>query len=268
MAIPTLSLRKQRDCDHLLKTTPTADDYDTLVEPPFYLELDGHIRGVYTRLPAKDRLRLHGFARSVPLSNTRRTGGLPQLAAVLGFQPRIKMRQDYCRASKLSMDAPKLLHEAESIGQWVEEQFEHYLPVARRAQNAVVDQHVEREWRMQGTSFTTAYLNQNQALQYHRDRGNFGEVFSNLIVLRRGVAGGQLVLPEYRVALPQDDGCMLMFDGANIIHGVTPLRKLHKDGYRTGLVYYATEAMKHCYPYELEMERIAASRTDIEERFR
>lgn len=266
--IPTIKLERVRDATDLLKTTPKPDHATRLLQPPFYFEIDGQVRGVYSRLDKAETTRLHQFTRKIPLQSQRRTNGMPQMSAVLGFQPRQKMRQDWCRASALTQAHPDLYGFAAGVGRDLQKKFEELLPDAWERQAASVEENVLAEYRIPGTAFTTAYVNQNRALQYHRDTGNFKDVYSNLIVLRRGMAGGHLVLPEYGVALPQDDGAMLMFDGAGIIHGVTPLRKRQQSGYRIGLVFYATAAMQRCYPYEEEMQRIQHSRTKTEETFR
>jgi hypothetical protein len=114
---------------------------------------------------------------------------------------------------------------------------------------------VHADWRPTNTPFTTCNFNVNHAIKYHRDSGNFKGVFSNVLILKDGIAGGQLVFPELGIAFEQADGALGIFDGQKWIHGVTALQKTKPNGYRASIVYYALSGMKDCYPYKEEVAR-------------
>jgi len=110
---------------------------------------------------------------------------------------------------------------------------------------------------MEGTPFTSGIVNKNNPLKYHHDSGNFKNVLSNMIVLKRGVKGGRLSCPEYDIKFECDDNCVVIFDGAQILHGVTPIIKPEgEETYRYSVVYYSLEQMWKCDSVNEEVKRI------------
>jgi hypothetical protein len=49
---------------------------------------------------------------------------------------------------------------------------------------------------------------------------------------------------------------MVFFKGQEILHGVTPCTFKNKGAYRASIVNYTLNQLKHCYPYEKELERL------------
>jgi hypothetical protein len=79
------------------------------------------------------------------------------------------------------------------------------------------------EWVIPGTPFTTITVNNSYSTGVHVDKGDLDSGFSCLAVLRRGdYMGGQLVFPEYRVAVDMQDGDLLLMD-AHSWHGNTTM---------------------------------------------
>ena len=58
----------------------------------------------------------------------------------------------------------------------------------------MVAEKVKEDWIIEGTPFTSGIINKNNKLKYHIDSGNFKGVMSNMIVLKKDVDGGHLVL--------------------------------------------------------------------------
>ena len=110
-----------------------------------------------------------------------------------------------------------------------------------------------------GSLFTTGSINKNSAISYHHDRGNLRGAWSAMLVVRRAVTGGDLVLPEYGCVLRLRDGDALLFDGQSTLHGVTPL-SVSPGGYRYTLVYYTLEQIWRCLAPLAELERIQSAR--------
>jgi hypothetical protein len=67
-----------------------------------------------------------------------------------------------------------------------------------------------------------------------------------MLVLREGMKGGWLVLPEYDARFFLRNNSIFMFDGQQILHGVTPMAKEREDGYRYSIVYYSLRGMWKC----------------------
>lgn len=82
------------------------------------------------------------------------------------------------------------------------------------------------DWRIGDTPFTTITVNNTYPTGVHTDVGDLLEGFSTLAVLRRGsYSGGNLVFPEYRVAVDMQHGDVLLMD-AHEWHGNVALTDL------------------------------------------
>lgn len=112
------------------------------------------------------------------------------------------------------------------------------------------------DWRIGSTAFTTVTVNNTYSTGVHKDAGDLPEGFSTLAVTRRGdFIGGQLVLPQYRVAFDMRDGDLLLFD-AHEWHGNTNMYCPHQDAplarpcpqgcERVSLVAYYRTKVQHC----------------------
>jgi len=106
-------------------------------------------------------------------------------------------------------------------------------------------QKIERELRIQGTVFTTATVNQDWATSVHRDRGDFPDGMSCLVVLGNGFKGGFLAFPRRNVLVKMRHGDMIMMD-SHEPHGNTELN-VQKDGKRLSLVCYVRTDLQLCH---------------------
>jgi len=121
------------------------------------------------------------------------------------------------------------------------------------------------EWRIgEARLWTSGVVNDTAALPYHRDGFNF-PTWSAMPVMRRGVRGGLLHLPEFGVALACADSTVCLFPGRRWVHGVTPLTRARAgDGYRISVVYYALRGMRDCRSAAEETRRAQLKRTERE----
>jgi hypothetical protein len=121
------------------------------------------------------------------------------------------------------------------------------------------------DWRIgEAKLWTSGVVNDTAALPYHRDGFNF-PTWSAMPVLRRGVRGGYLHLPEFGLALACADSTVALFPGKLWVHGVTPLTRVRAgDGYRISIVYYALRGMRDCRTAAEETRRAQLKRTERE----
>jgi hypothetical protein len=120
------------------------------------------------------------------------------------------------------------------------------------------------EWRLApGSLWTSGVINYVSQLPYHRDGNNF-DAWSVMPVLRYGVRGGYLHIPEYGIVAPCRNGQVVAFYGKRVVHGVTPMRRLRPDGYRISCVYYALRGLRNCAEYAVEVGRARRRRTERE----
>lgn len=209
---------------------------------------------------------LHEAASKIKYpTNAKRTNGLPVKNRSFGFTTRNVIRGDYCSAASLARESSRVHIELCDFAAEIASVYSQCLPAAfedhaRRAINRIAS-----EWNLGDQDvFTSGNANRNNAIAYHYDTGNIKGACSAMIVLRRSVSGGELILPEYDVGIYLDDGDCLFFDGQGLLHGVTPL-VVENGGYRISLVYYTLDQMWKCLTGTQELERIKKEKTEREQ---
>lgn len=257
-----IDLIKVRDCSSLLKTTPNKSHYSKVIRDDAIFYKNGKAVGIYKRIENKDLKGIRKASLNTKLSKSSRTRGLPTQSSIFGSLPRIARRNDYCRFSSHTKNET---HNTKAVFDFMPllvDIYKQYLPDALKRDTSIINQEVEDDYKIkENMPFLTANINVNHAIKYHRDTGNFKGNLSNVLILRGDIIGGELVFPEYDFALSQEDGYLAIFDGQREIHGVMPIMQLGDNPYRASIVYYSLEQMKHCYPYKMEVERLAKAAT-------
>lgn len=253
----TFELVKIRDCSELLKKTPEKSDYNLLFREDTLFTKNGQAVGLYLKVDKGLSNLLRKACLTTKCVKTYRANALPTQSSVFGALPRVAIRNDYCRYSAQTKSEPTNTNALFGFIPHLLEIYKKYLPKQYERDMTIVSTNVDKDYALQENSpFTTANINVNHAIKYHRDAGNFKGNLSNVLILRDGIEGGELVFPEYGFALEQADGYLAIFDGQSEIHGVMPIKQTKTNPYRASIVYYTLENMKHCYPYKMEVERL------------
>ena len=247
--------------DGICGTHPTSGDFDRVITGDALLRYEGVDVGVYVNLGKSLVRPVRSVATGTKYDSTSRTSGLPTQSSVFGALPRNPLRVDYCRFSRKSSNERDHFRDAFRFAETVDELYRAHLPGPYKLHRELVDSRVHKDWRAGDYPFTTCNFNVNHAIRYHRDSGNFKGVFSNVLVLRDSCSGGELVFPEFRVALAQSDAALCLIDGQKWTHGVMPIKRHTAKAYRASIVYYALERMADCYPYKEERARFSKVRT-------
>ena len=239
-----------------------------VVDEPCRLWHGEKLVGVYTGLQGGALSDAEAVAAQSRYSETRRTNGLSQTSVVYGSLPRVSVRNDYCRRTAPSMGNPALYAKACSVAQAIAAAYHEHLPheYAHHLQHSTST--ILPEWMVEGTPFTSINFNKNFAIPYHRDKANDAGMFSNVLIVRRGILGGQLVLPDFGVALAMRHGSLVLFAGDKLMHGVLPFRPYVAGGYRCSVVAYTLGTMKNCLCGEEELRRAQGRRTEVESSLR
>lgn len=163
-----------------------------------------------------------------------------------GYAPRRPVtRRESCALTLLGVEDPATERLLESYA-------DQFSAALLDIDPAIVDRDTERlgdvlpDWRIgEAKLWTSGVINDTAALPYHRDGFNF-PTWSAMPVVRRGVRGGHLHLPEYDLVLACADSTVVYFPGKLLVHGVTPMTRVRTDGYRFSVVYYALQGMRNC----------------------
>jgi hypothetical protein len=155
-------------------------------------------------------------------------------------------RIPYCRTTTYTSNNKEKFNKAIPFVEQVSEQFESLVPGRFSAQKAAME-HLDPEFRIGESVYTTVTVNKNYRTAGHRDAGDFADGFGNLTVTSNGVEweGCYLVFPEYRVAVDVRPGDMLAMD-VHEIHGNTVISSPNGDHERISIVCYMREKMVDC----------------------
>jgi hypothetical protein len=243
--------------DYPSKPTGKLVDHDCIVYGP-----DGQVILLYKKAPKQIvDLARHLGLNTKPDKNSR-TRGLPQASSVFGVLPRNAIREDYCRFSAKSKQEKTNFAYALELNKLVAAEYKRLLPENYNQALQKVEESIQSCYRLVQTPWTNLNVNLNQVIKYHKDSGNIKIDMSNVLIVKNGCIGGYLDCPELGLTLAQDDGFMVFFKGQEILHGVTPCRFLDKSSYRCSIVSYTLDALKNCYPYEQELERLRLVKTE------
>tara|TARA_R110002110_G_scaffold15126_1_gene68631 strand:+ start:259 stop:1095 length:837 start_codon:yes stop_codon:yes gene_type:complete len=250
-------LKKYKDCNSLLQSTPTKEDYDKIIEEDTAFYLDGECIGIYINVDKSVLGYVRETVRETKYVETYRTHlALATKSSVFGALPRIALRNDFCRFSNKTTEEKQNFNKLFTFQKTLCDIYKKHLPELYEYDLAKAKELVDDDYRLIDTPYTTANINVNHAIKYHKDNGNIKGSFSNVLILKEHCTGGELVLPEYRIALEQSDGALCIFKGQEEIHGVMPIKPYKENFYRASIVYYTLAQLQHCYPYKEEVSRL------------
>ena len=241
--------------------TPTAKDYDTVIDEDCDIYKGGELVCSYRKLPQEQLEVLSACSNRAKCAKSNRTSGVSQLSAVFGALPRVACREDYCRFSAQTKAQPEIFNALKPIASYLWSFYKENYPSAAASLSGFAEK-IDNDWKKTGTPFTTVNVNKNFSIGYHKDAGNLNGVFSNVLITKRNTQGGYFVMPEFRVALKQSHGAMVIVDGVNIPHGVTEIIPTSKQWERSSIVFYTLSNLQHCLSKTDELKRSKAITTE------
>lgn len=257
------NLEKLKNCENLIKQIPQKTDYNILINENTIFYKNGNPVGLYIKIENNFINEVRKAVLLTKYAKSSRTRGIPTQSSVFGSLPRIARRNDFCRFSAQTKSEKSNAQRLFSFMPILTDIYKKYLPEQYERDLNVINENVSSDYMLkENQPFTTANINVNHAIKYHKDTGNFRGNLSNVLILKSGIIGGELVFPDYGFALAQDDKYLAIFDGQNEIHGVMPIMKVSEKPYRASIVYYTLENMKHCYPFKMEVERLQKLSTE------
>jgi hypothetical protein len=249
------------------------NDYDYLITEPTCVYIrhrngDEELKIVYDELPDDPTLAaIENVLDGVKYSKVTRLSGPKAETQIFGTRPAHSMKNNMqsCSSTKMAYEQPDLHAIVASGSEVIAQIYERYNPKLYYDHINQTQSHVKQEYHMEQTAFTSGIINKNNPLGYHYDKGNFSGVWSGMIVYKRFIEGGHLSCPEYNIGFQLKNRSLLLFDGQGIIHGVTPITKLHPTlARRYSIVYYSLHKMWNCLPIQDEIKRANENRTTKE----
>lgn len=257
--------RKEIDIAKYKKRTALRSDVNTLIKEDVIIYVDNEPVVLYKKLD-EDTSGLRWAVKNTNYITGKRSRGLVSTSAIFGFRPRLAMRQDYCSATSMATDQKKQHYVISSFAKELVRYYKQYFPERYEFHTKLVEEKVMQDWTIGGSPFTSGIVNKNNQLKYHFDSGNFKGVLSNMVVLKKDVAGGYLIIPELDIALEVADNTLTIFNGQEILHGVSTIEYENDHAYRYSVVYYSLEQMWKCEPINDEIARIRKVKTQREKK--
>ena len=183
-----------------------------------------------------------------------------------GAMPRLVVRKkDSCYRCTFDLEHPDLLAALTDLSSELEDAYQQHRPDVFAHHRQCADT-VREEWRLGSGVYTSGIINYNSALNYHRDGANFPRTWNAMVVFRQHTDGGNFVVPGAEVAFPMRDQSYLLLNAQEITHGVSPVKKQRRDGYRTSVVFYSLRQLCRCGSPDEELELARRKRTEREQR--
>jgi len=269
----TLVLEKKKiDLSEFAHRRAEESDCPTLLRDEFRVvdKISGKVVCLYIK-PAEDASCLDNIfncCTKVKYQETYRTNGLKTTSRIFGYNPRNAIRKDFCSITSFATEQPNHHANIMSGGVIAAKHYALHNPELYSEHLKTTQERVVEDYRLADVPFTSGIINDNNPLCYHFDTGNFKDVWSAMIVLKREISGGYLAMPEYGVMCEVKDKSIFYFDGQSILHGVTPITKLRADSRRFSIVYYSLRAMWNCAPLREEIARARMRREQVEQKRR
>jgi hypothetical protein len=244
-----------------LKGDDVPEKQPTLSLPGIYVDSDTD-EPVFVYLPMPERVSdLRAAVMRMEMLSTRRAKGMTNTSRTFGMAPRrVSLKREACRSTSLSTDQPDEHQVLVDLSLVFTGMMRSLLPDESEHDRDYIEK-VLPDWRMaEDALWTSGVVNKSSTLPYHYDGANF-PTWSAMPVIRRGMRGGYLDVPEYDIVCSCRDGWVIFFVGNQLLHGVTPMRAVAKDAYRYSVVYYALRGMKNCFEYAVEQKRGRQNRT-------
>lgn len=263
--LPELDPDARARAAELIGTAAPLEPDGTMLRGPCLVRAGGELVAAVLRLSPGPL----AWARKVLLAypadtSTYRGAGIRNRGRTFGNLSRMALLQrDGCRACEGAISAPEAHEGIVRMATIVSSMFADAVPeLAARDEEAA--RAVGADWHLGGSQWTSGVANMTSVLPYHYDRNNLQPVWSAMIVVRRGVRGGYLHVPELGASFHCRDGDVVCFPGWRFVHGVTPCKVVEPDGYRISAVYYCVSRMRHCGTPEAEVARAQKARTNRE----
>lgn len=259
--------RKFIDPKNFVKRSALESDFSRLITKSSIVvdDVTNEILFVYKLLDF-DTERILWALNRIKYDTSTRTSGLKSTSRVFGYLPRVALRKDFCSSTSLSRDQPEEHAVVCQYGQKIAGLYGQFTPETHKKHEEIMGAKILDEWAIRDTPFTSGIINKNNPLKYHFDSGNFEGMYSCMLGFKKDVAGGYLSIPDYDVGVEIANNSVFMFDGQEIMHGVTPIKRLSMKAQRYTIVYYSMKQIWNCLPLTDELARIRKVKTEREER--
>jgi len=236
--------------------------------PTKLVDKDNRVIAIMARAPDKHRQELSWLGRAIngqvdftdigSVNGGARMSGIKYPNRTFGTTAPSPMRRRLaCCYAQLHHQYPEISKVLHRLAETAWDILQEEAPEESVEASDPVYENIHGDWLMADTPWTSGIINHTASLSYHKDRGNIPNSWSAMYVTRRNNEGGHLHLPEYNLAFACNDKDLIMFNGQDVWHGVTPIhnRTVGDEPFRFTMVYYAKSGCKPCLSAKEEARR-------------
>lgn len=176
-----------------------------------------------------------------------------------GFRPANMIFNHAPGPSQINKDYPHCYKKLCASAIEIEGIYKTHFPEVYQRHKDQVETEIRPEYRISGRLFTQGVVNDKNMLGYHYDRDNLPQVRSAMVYFLKGVTGGNLILPEIHAKLIPETDTLVLFDGQDLMHGVTPIKQVHWSDYRYSIVFYTRDSMRGLQDFKTELTKMRQS---------
>tara|TARA_R110002073_G_scaffold89770_1_gene212287 strand:- start:1768 stop:2637 length:870 start_codon:yes stop_codon:yes gene_type:complete len=198
------------------------------------------------------RIRKDGSVSNITVGNKVESGSV-------GYMDSGAMVK-YCRKTAFARNHFEKFKKGVPFVQFIDKKYAELCPTHYTKQKAIAEG-TNKNYVIDGTSFTTVTVNKNFRTACHQDAGDFADGFGNLIVYREGnYDGGFFVMPEFGVAIDLHNTDILFAD-VHKWHANTEFTNCSDDWLRVSFVMYYRENMIKCSSPKDELQKTKIEKT-------
>jgi hypothetical protein len=262
-------IKNKINLNNYIKKVANEKDCSSLIDFDCLIYIDGVPKIAYLTIPDELTKYVRQSCLNVKLNHVERlskgliTSGKNR---VFGYRPARQMSQfaSTCSSAGLAKDFPLEHNALCSFSKVAKQYYEKIFPSQYKNNLDVVNQKILKEWILEDTVFTSGIINKDSVLQYHFDIGHVSKALSVMLTLKKELKGGDLSIPEINTLIKLNDNTLLIFDGQELLHGVTPLVKKNEKSYRFTVVYYSLIQMWKCLTINEEVIKARKKRFEKE----
>lgn len=260
----TLKKRKLNIKGDYKKRSAIESDFKTLInEDTIIIDEDTKdVVAVYVQMDTNTQAIMAALGR-IKYSTSTRSNGLKTTSRIFGYMPRVAFRNDFCSSTSLAREQPREHQIVCDYGANLAKLYSNFSEKTYQKHLDTTETKVLNEYRIPNTPFTSGIINKNNPLKYHHDAGNFKAVYSCMVVFKHKVKGGHLAMPEYDIGFECAHNTAMMFDGQEILHGVTAIKRESEMSKRYSIVYYSLQQIWNCLPIGEEIQRLRDRKYEV-----
>lgn len=161
---------------------------------------------------------------------------------VMGYIDNIGMKRP-CRMTQFTKNHFQQYKKGIPFIQCIDDCFRETMPQHHKLQHDVAR---TNEFHIEETSFSTVTVNYNFRTALHKDSGDFRQGFGNLVVCKENVSGGEILFPQYKLAIDMSTGDFIAMDVHEFHCNAPIIQYPNSNGFRLSFVCYLRDRMIEC----------------------